>query len=399
MPSGGTAALVGATHAVAQGGYVTDLAAWHRLGPALRQQFERELVEASAGGNTSACLQRASLKVGVSPPGPAVRLVSDVLGGGLPAGCHGAARGTTECDTLYGFGAGSTPFTVTGQIAYAGTPVCVSYGAGGQLCSGWFGAWGANGTTTTGATGSGIGASTLAVVAGGDVRAQAVSTPSALYVSRAPSGDQSSVTVTPVVTLLDVTVQSMADSAQCAPTTLSYGVVTPNVSTPSVATQQPVSCVDEVAFDGRGDAAATGSAASLGVRAAQRALTSPTDSSSAVAHLVPAATQVQDALAATSHAGLFSAGRSTVGSATVLASACPALNDALAAGTRAADAFTCTQSTLNPMTDTVLGQSLVSTQLTATAGAESTGPGGEAHLLLALDTVEVHECWPAAACG
>jgi hypothetical protein len=399
MPSGGTAALVGATSPVAQGGYVSDPAAWEALHASVRQQFERELTQAAAALNPASCVQTSALRVGVTTPPPAgARLVDEVSAGAPPAGCRTGPHGTTRCDTLFGFGAGSTPFTVTGQVAYSGTPVCVTYGAG-QLCTGWFGAWGSDGTTDTGATGSGVGAETLAVAGAGDVRAQVSSSPSALYFSKAPSGDSTAVTVTPYVTLLDVTAQSVPDSVQCAPTRVAYGVVTPNVQKPALSSQELVSCVDEQQFDGRSDAASRASGPYGAVRAAQVALASATGATHAVQLLEAAGTASHRALASTSRAGLFGAGPRPPGSATVLAAACPVLNGALAFGTGPTDAFACTQSSIRPWKDVVLGQSVVSAQLTATAATETSGAQGEVHLLLALDTVDVHECWPAAACG
>jgi hypothetical protein len=332
--------------------------------------------------------------------------VADVVGPAATAaaaaaagpGCRPGQRNTIQCDTLFGFGTGSTPLTVTGQLDYSGTPVCVAYGKG-QLCDGWIGAWGGDGTTNTGATGSGIGASALAVAGVGNVRAQITSSPSALYFAHAPSGDSTTVTVTPYVTLLDVTLQSVPDSTQCAPTKVALGVVTPNVSTPTASSQQFVSCVDEVDFDGRTDAPTRASVTYQDLRDAQAAMATETGGGHALLQLVAAATAAHAAMAATSHAGLFGAGPPTVGSATVVAAACPVLNRALAAGTGPGAAFACTQSSIAPWHDTVLGQSLVSAQLNATAAVESSGTAGEAHVLLAFDTVAVHECWPAAACG
>lgn len=392
--------MIGATTPVTGGDYASNRAAWDGLSAHLHQQFEQELSEAAAALDNAACVQTtAAMRVGVDrPAAPSVDEVDDVSAAALPAGCRAGPRGTTECDTLFGFGAGSTPFTVTGQVTYAGTPVCVTYGHG-QLCNGWFGAWGADGTTATGATGGGIGASTLAVASVGNVRAQVTSSPSALYFAKAPSGSSTSVTITPYVTLLDLTLQSAPDSTQCAPTKIAYGVVTPNVSTPSAFSQLLVSCVPEVAFDGRRDAAAQSSSTVQSLLAAQQGVVSESGASHAVLELVGAATSIHDTMAATSHTGLFTAGAGAVGSGRVLSAACPVLNAALASGTRARDALACTQSSIPPWHGTVLGQSVVSPQLTATAAAVSSAGIGEIHLLMAFDTVEVHECWPAALCS
>lgn len=408
VPSGGAAVLVGATTAVPQGGFVTDLAAWNRLAPAVRQQFERALAQAAAGTSAGACVRTtADLHVRVArphagrpgPSGAAGQLVSDVTasaGADLPPGCGPNGRGGTECDTLFGFGADTTPFTVTGQITYAGDPTCVVY-RGGQLCTGWFSAWGDDGTAANGSTGSGIGTSALAVVSGGPVRAEAVSTPSAIYVSHAPSGVLSTVTVTPYVTLLDLTVQSVPYSDLCAPTWIVYGVVTPNASSPDVYSHEQASCVTEESVDARRDAAARSSAAYQALRSSQAGL-GTAQVAQTVQQLVQAGTTANHALVGTSHRGLPGGASGPPRDTALLAAACPVLNAALAPGTRPGSAFSCTQSTIPPWRDEVPGQSLVSAQLGTSAVVDSSGGIDEAHLILAFNTAEVQECWPVATC-
>jgi hypothetical protein len=175
-------------------------------------------------------------------------------------------------------------------------------------------------------------------------------------------------------------------------------VVTPNVSTPSAFSQLMVSCVEQGAFDGRTDGAAQSSSPYQALRSAQQGMATETGGGHAVIEMVSAAEALHNTMAATAHAGLFGAGP-RVSSATVLGAACPVLNDALAPGTRAGDALACTQSSIPPWHDTVLGQSVVSAQLTASDAVVSSAGTGEIHLLMAFDTVEVHECWPAPFCS
>jgi hypothetical protein len=411
--SGGNGVLVGATSPVGDGGYVTDPTAWGQLPAATRQQLLETLSAADQQGNASSCVQTtADLHVAVGPPtatptGASAQLV-DVRGADddgsasaaladnravETAGCRPGSRATTQCDTLFGFGQGTTPLTVSGHLNYSGTPVCLDY-TGGRLCSGWFGAWGADGTVDNGSTGSGIGTSALALASLGNVSAKLTSSPTALYTSHAPAGQSSAVTVSSYITLLDITLQTVANSEQCAPTKLANSIESPDVATPTQFSQFPVSCVDETAFDVRtGSAAVAGPYASL--LAGQQLLTR-SEGTQALAAVESAASSAHTWLIATPRNGLPTALDAPNG-ATLLGAACPVLNTALAPGV-AVTPYSCTQSSAPPWSGVVQGQSFVSAQLSTTAYAES-GPGsGVVHVILAFDTVDVHECWPVSAC-
>jgi hypothetical protein len=329
---------------------------------------------------------------GAGPGGGAAPVGFD--GAAPPDGCRAGPRRTTRCDTLYGFGQGSTPFTVSGTISYGGNPVCVNY-VGGRICNGWFGVWGADGIPDNGNSGSGLGTSALAVASVGGIGAEAQSDPTALYVSRAPSGQDSDLTVRSYTTLLDLSVGTEPDSAQCAPTKITNTIVTPSATRPQAAVQWPISCVDEIAVDSLGGRAArTGPVSTL--LGAQRLLGQGRNAA-ALASLVAAASAAHQTLVATAHAGLPTAAQRP-SDATVERSGCPVLNAALVPDGGHPPPFACTQGSFPVWQAVIPGQSLVSSQLTTEAIAESAGTTGLFHLVLAFDTVEVGECWPAAAC-
>jgi hypothetical protein len=404
MPSGGNAVLVGAQTPV-DGAYVSDAATWGELPASQRAELERKLAAEATSVDASACAQTTSdLHVTVAPPSSggdgvsggatSARLVSvTAMRPAASSPCIPGPQGTTQCDTLFGFGNDTTPLTVSGNIAYRGTPVCLSY-SGGQLCNGWFGVLGADGTLDNGNTGSGIGSSALALMSFGAVRAQVSSDPTAIYISHAPAGQSSSVTVGSYATLLDVTLETSSDSAQCAPTTISDSIVTPNVSTPAQYGQSPVSCVDELSVDGRHDVAAD-STSFAALRAAQFELIG-NQGADALNKLAFAALSSHQTLIGTPHTGLPAPG--VADSAGLLSAACPILNQGLAPGTEPSAAFACTQSAIAPWHGVVLGQSLVSSRLTTTGYVQSASGSGAIHLILAFNTVDVHECWPAADC-
>jgi hypothetical protein len=409
-PSGGFGVVVGATSSIGGDQYVTDSAAWGRLPAAQQEQLTQALSAADAHSDAGCVQTTADLHVSVGPqsgpPGrvPA-RLVDDSTGapaasGNLtadgavePGGCLPGPQGTTHCDTLFGFGQGTTPLTVSGHLDYSGTPVCVPY-TGGRLCNGWFGAWGADGTAENGSTGSGIGTSALALTALGDVRAKLTSSPSALYISHAPAGQSSDVTVGSYITLLDITLQTVPNSAQCEPTKLADSLVSPSMATPTPFAQFPGSCVDETAFGVRDGTDALAEPYASFVSA--QSLLTQDQSTQSVAAVASAASAAHRWLIATPRDDLPTASDRPTG-ASLMSSACPVLNSALSPGVTDAP-YSCTQSSAPVWHGVVQGQSLVSSQLSTTAYAESDAGTGVIHVILAFDTVDVHECWPLADC-
>lgn len=401
IPSGSSAVLVGGTVPVGGGDFVTDLPSWKQQSAAAQAGLETQLQKAAATVSSGACVQTtASVRVGVRrAPGATLDAVQATAPAALAQGCAAGPSGTTVCNVLYGFGRGTTPLSVTGRVQYAGTPVCVDY-SGGQLCTGWFGAWGADGTVGNGNTGSGIGTSALSVVTVGTLEAEMSSYPSAIYVSRAPSGVMSAFTVSSWVTLLDMSLSTVPASLQCQPTSVSFGVVTPNESSPDLYSQAPSGCVDEASF---GAGAGTAGAVYAGLHRAQRDLVAGRGPA-ALSQATSAAIAAHQALIATPHTGLPAAGAGSPTSSALLDDACPILEAAVLGPATSAVAgangsLTCSQVTLPVWHDVVPGQSLVSAQLTTRAISQSAGGAGSIHVLAAFDTVDVQECWPAADCS